>query len=88
DWQQAMDYLQYNPSFHSKPCYDNVLFQLSQNEIAFTCLLFMFLCNIPNFGKYDFAFVQPYTANISATCRSFDNDFRITHVKAHPHMVS
>ncbi|KAI6107526.1 hypothetical protein EDD17DRAFT_1776127 [Pisolithus thermaeus] len=88
DWQQAMDYLRCNPSFHGKPCYDNVLFQFSQNEIAFAHLVFMFSCNIPDFGKYDFTLVQPYTANISATHRSFDDDFRITHVKACPHTAS
>ncbi|KAI6100510.1 hypothetical protein F5141DRAFT_1190291 [Pisolithus sp. B1] len=88
DWQQVMDYLRCNPSFHGKPHYDNLLFQLLQNEITFTHLVFMFLCNIPGYGKYDFTLVHPYTANTSATRKSFDNNFRITHVKAHPHMAS
>ncbi|KAI5981570.1 hypothetical protein EDD15DRAFT_2391765 [Pisolithus albus] len=84
DWRQATDHLRCNPSFHGKPRYDSILFQLSQNKIAFARLVFMFSCNIPDFGKYDFALVRPYTANISATRKSFDDDFRITHVKARP----
>ncbi|KIK13566.1 hypothetical protein PISMIDRAFT_47615, partial [Pisolithus microcarpus 441] len=84
DWRQAMDHLRCNPSFHSKPRYDSILFQLSQNKIAFTRLVFMFSCSIPDFGTYDFALVRPYTANISATRKSFNDNFRITRVKARP----
>ncbi|KIO12068.1 hypothetical protein M404DRAFT_125110, partial [Pisolithus tinctorius Marx 270] len=85
DWQQATNYLWYNPSFHGKPHYDTVLFQLLHSEITFACLVFMFSCNIPDFGTYQFALVHPYTANINVACSSFDNSFRLTCVKAHPH---
>ncbi|KAI6144582.1 hypothetical protein BKA82DRAFT_4330868 [Pisolithus tinctorius] len=88
DWQQATDYLQCNPSFHSKPRYDTVLFQLSHSEIAFARLVFMFSCNIPDFGTYQFALVHPYTANINAARSSFDNAFRLVRVKARPHTAS
>ncbi|KAI5986488.1 hypothetical protein EDD15DRAFT_2389855 [Pisolithus albus] len=84
DWRQAMDHLRCNPSFHGKPRYDSILFQLSPNKIAFARLVFMFSCSIPDFGTYDFALVHPYTANISATRKSFDDNFRITRVKACP----
>ncbi|KAI6106573.1 hypothetical protein EV401DRAFT_2060308 [Pisolithus croceorrhizus] len=63
DWRQAMDHLRCNPSFHGKPHYDSILFQLSPNKITFA-------------------------SNISATCKSFDNNFRITCVKACPCMAS
>ncbi|KAI6146013.1 hypothetical protein BKA82DRAFT_3981286, partial [Pisolithus tinctorius] len=85
---QATDYLQCNPLFHSKPHYDTVLFQLSHSEIAFACLVFMFLCNIPDFSTYQFALVCPYTANINVACSSFDNAFRLMCVKAHSHTAS
>ncbi|KAI6107235.1 hypothetical protein EV401DRAFT_2060073 [Pisolithus croceorrhizus] len=75
-------YLKVN--YKSRPHYDSILFQLSPNKIAFACLVFMFSCSIPNFRTYDFALVHPYTANISATRKSFDNNFRITCVKARP----
>ncbi|KIN98927.1 hypothetical protein M404DRAFT_156407, partial [Pisolithus tinctorius Marx 270] len=88
DWWQATDYLWCNPSFHGKHHYDTVLFQLLHSEIAFAHLVFMFLCNIPDFGTYQFALVCPYTANINAACSSFDNSFRLTCIKAHPHTVS
>ncbi|KAI6146925.1 hypothetical protein BKA82DRAFT_35708 [Pisolithus tinctorius] len=88
DWWQATDYLRCNPSFHSKPRYDTVLFQLSHSEIAFACLVFMFSCNIPDFGTYQFALVRPYTANINAARSSFNNAFRLTRVKARPHTAS
>ncbi|KAI6006349.1 hypothetical protein F5J12DRAFT_905767 [Pisolithus orientalis] len=88
DWRQATDYLRCNPSFHSKPCYDTVLFQLSHSEIAFAHLVFMFSCNIPDFGTYQFALVLPYIANINVARSSFDNAFRLAHIKARPHTVS
>ncbi|KIK14665.1 hypothetical protein PISMIDRAFT_116623 [Pisolithus microcarpus 441] len=88
DWRQVTDYLRCSALFHGKPRYDCILFQLSPNEIAFARLVFMFLCNIPDFGKYDFALVHPYTANVSATRHSFDDDFRITRVKARPRTAS
>ncbi|KAI6139110.1 hypothetical protein BKA82DRAFT_24551 [Pisolithus tinctorius] len=88
DWQQATDYLQCNPSFHGKPHYDTVLFQLSHSEIAFAHLVFMFSCNIPDFGTYQFALVRPYTANINAAHSSFDNALRLMRIKACPHTAS
>ncbi|KIO04654.1 hypothetical protein M404DRAFT_26107 [Pisolithus tinctorius Marx 270] len=88
DWWQATDYLRCNPSFHGKPRYNTVLFQLSHSEIAFARLVFMFSCNIPDFGTYQFALVRPYTANINAARSSFDNTFRLVHVKACPHTAS
>ncbi|KAI6005210.1 hypothetical protein F5J12DRAFT_905946 [Pisolithus orientalis] len=88
DWRQATDYLWCNPSFHGKPCYDTVLFQLSHSEIAFARLVFMFSCNIPDFSTYQFALIHPYTANINAAHSSFNNAFRLMCIKACPHTVS
>ncbi|KAI5990052.1 hypothetical protein F5J12DRAFT_907606 [Pisolithus orientalis] len=88
DWWQATNYLWCNPSFHGKPRYDTVLFQLLHSEIAFAHLVFMFSCNIPDFSTYQFALICPYTANINVARSSFDNAFRLAHIKAHPHTVS
>ncbi|KIJ07472.1 hypothetical protein PAXINDRAFT_90348, partial [Paxillus involutus ATCC 200175] len=84
DWRQATDYIRCNPSFHGKPHYDSVLFQISVEKVAFARLVFMFSCNIPSFGTYDFALVRPLTADISANWNLFDEAFRLTHVKARP----
>ena len=88
DWRQATDYIRCNPSFHGKPHYDSVLFQISAEKVAFARLVFMFSCSIPSFGTYDFALVRPITADISANRNSFDEAFRLTRVKARPRAAS
>ncbi|KAF8439411.1 hypothetical protein L210DRAFT_3612603 [Boletus edulis BED1] len=88
DWREATDYIHCNPLFHGKPRYDAIIFQISLNEVAFAHLEFMFSCDIPGFGKYDFALVRPLTAAISANRNSFDEALRLTHVKARPHTAS
>lgn len=88
DWRQATDHLRCNPKFHGKPRYDSFLFQISSDEFAFGRLIFMFTCNIPSFGTYDFALIRPFTANVSPARRSFDESFRIMRVKARPRTAS
>ncbi|KAF8120295.1 hypothetical protein EV363DRAFT_1191298 [Boletus edulis] len=88
DWREATDYVRCNPSFHGKPRYDAIIFQISLDEVAFARLEFMFSCDIPGFGKYDFALVRPLTAAISANRNSFDEALRLTRVKARPRTAS
>ncbi|KIJ66780.1 hypothetical protein HYDPIDRAFT_174145 [Hydnomerulius pinastri MD-312] len=88
DWRKYTNHLRCNPSFHSKPRYDCVLFQFSQDEIPFARLMFMFTCKIPEFGEYDFALVHPYTAELSAARKLSDMDLRITCIKARLHLAS
>ena len=88
DWRQATDYIRCNASFHGKPRYDSVLFQISAEKVAFARLVFMFSCSIPSFGTYDFALICPFTADISTNRNSFDEAFRLTRVKVRPRAAS
>ncbi|KAI6143422.1 hypothetical protein BKA82DRAFT_4331282 [Pisolithus tinctorius] len=58
DWRQATDYLWCNPSFHGKPRYDTVLFQLSHSEIAFA--------RLAPINLLSFAPIQPTSMRLAA----------------------
>ncbi|KAG2045352.1 hypothetical protein BDR03DRAFT_848345 [Suillus americanus] len=87
DWKQVTDHLRCNPQFHRLPRFDHALIQLTVEETIFVRLIFLFRCCIPNFGSFEFALVQPYTARINGSRRT-DRFFKLTRVKTVPRASS
>ncbi|KAG2105004.1 uncharacterized protein F5147DRAFT_746463 [Suillus discolor] len=69
NWRQSTDHLQSNPSFHGSPRFDCALIQLTAERTVFVKIIFMFKCEVPDIGAFQFALVQPYTAGIQAVPR-------------------
>ncbi|KAG0692108.1 hypothetical protein DFH29DRAFT_985943 [Suillus ampliporus] len=88
DWKQTTDYLQCNPHFHGHPRYDCALIQLMQGVSVFIRLVFMFKCQLPDVGSFEFVLVQPFTAGVVGAPRRIDRDFRLTRIKAVPRASS
>ncbi|KAG1865264.1 hypothetical protein F4604DRAFT_1881913 [Suillus subluteus] len=87
DWKQVTDHLRCNPQFHRLPWFNHALIQLTAEETIFVRLIFLFRCSISNFGSFEFALVQPYTARINGARRT-DRFFKFTRVKAVPRASS
>ncbi|KAG0695437.1 hypothetical protein DFH29DRAFT_776432, partial [Suillus ampliporus] len=88
DRKQTTNYLRCNPHFHGHPCYDCALIQLMQGVSVFVRLVFMFKCQLPNVGSFEFALVQPFTAGVVGAPRRIDCDFQLTCIKAVPRASS
>ncbi|KAG1800477.1 uncharacterized protein HD556DRAFT_1230432 [Suillus plorans] len=84
NWRQSTDHLRSNPSFHGSPRFDCALIQLTAERTVFVKIIFMFKCEVPDIGAFQFALVQPYTAGIPGGSRRIDQDLRLTRVKAVP----
>ncbi|KAG0696993.1 hypothetical protein DFH29DRAFT_984460 [Suillus ampliporus] len=83
DWKQTTDYLRCSPCFHGQSRYDCALIQLTEDVSAFVRLIFIFKCQLPDVGSFEFVLVQPFTAGIGASRRS-DRDLQLTCVRALP----
>ncbi|KAG2085834.1 uncharacterized protein F5147DRAFT_792397 [Suillus discolor] len=59
NWRQSTDHLQSNPSFHGSPRFDCALIQLTAERTVFVKIIFMFKCEVPDIGAFQFALVQP-----------------------------
>ncbi|KAG1882178.1 hypothetical protein F4604DRAFT_1879586 [Suillus subluteus] len=62
--------------------------KLTQDVSVFALLVFMFKCQLPDVGSFEFTLVQPFTAGIVGAPRRIDRDFRLTRIKAVPRASS
>ncbi|KAG2338015.1 hypothetical protein BDR05DRAFT_978302 [Suillus weaverae] len=81
DWQQHMDYLQCNPSFHNAPCFDCVFIQTNEKVIVGR-LLFLFECPV---GKdlFPLVLIHPFDAPTGTQLQK-DKQLNLFRVRARP----